>query len=359
MVRARIATAAMTAAISGLALVPASGGAALTPFGSDLLAPANVSSARPVDTAYWQAAFAGGRSVVAPASGQIRSVRIKGIALSSPLAGVPGGETDFHIQVAQPLPDGTFQVRDPGGTSGNLKLPQAGADPQVVTTYEPENLCVRQGDIVIFNTVGGWDAGSGLYPNGTPLQIFSRVPNAVLSGFTAADKTNNGDILTTTPLPDAELLMQATVGSGPDGTGLCPGGTAGLAGPGATPPPPPPPPPAAATVQKATLPAAQRVTVSSKGTLGVSLFCRTGPSRCAGTVRVKTRGTRPISLGLGTFDVASGRTGRASIRLNRTGRRRFFVFGRGRLRVTIAAETRPGGASRRATLAVTLRRRGS
>ena len=364
-----------------LAVMPASGNAAVTTVGSTLTAPANTIEAHQADTAFWQTSFPDGRPTVAPVTGQIRLVRIKGIALSDKVTGVGpvGGERDFHLQVARPLPDGTFQIRNPGGSSGNLTVPPKSSDPQGITNYssdapagdrQVENLCVRAGDIVIFNTVGGWDGVPSIqrpYSYGTPLQIFSRVPDAVVSSYEAADKTNNGDILTPSPLRERELLMQVTIGSGPHATGLCAGGTAGPEGPlalGAPEPPAPAPapgtaaPPAAPTArtQKATLPAGQRVTVSRKGKLSVSLFCLPGAARCLGTVRIQTRGSKARSLGTSRFDIASKSAGRATVYLNRMGRR-LFKQGRGRLLVTIGAETRPGGASRRSSLVMRLRRR--
>lgn len=359
-VRTRRRTVAALAAVAGAlgaALVPATGSAALITFGSDLAAPANVVQQRGADTAFWQVGFADARSPVAPASGQITSVRIKGVALSDRVTGVspPGGERDFHVQVAEPLAGGAVRVRNPGGTSGGFVLPPSTADPQGITQYLPENLCARAGDVLIFNTVGGHDPAGGPFVEGTPLQIFSRVPNAVASGFMAPNMTNNGNVLTqdTSRTAGLELLMQMTLGTGPDGTGLCPGGTRG--GTPATPPPPPGTTPRPPAVQRARI-GTQRVTVSRRGTLGVSLYCSAGPSRCIGSVRVLTRGARPVSLGSARFDIAARRTGRATIALNATGRRR-FARSRGRLAVKLVADTRPGGASRRSTYLVTLRRR--
>ena len=144
----RISAAATAGGFLALALAPASSNAAVIPFGSDLAAPANLVEARQADTAYWQTTFADGRSPVVQADGQIRSVQIKGIALANPVEGVPGGETMFHVQVMAPRADGTFQIRNPGGTSGAFYLPPRLADPQAITTYQPENLCARAGDVV-------------------------------------------------------------------------------------------------------------------------------------------------------------------------------------------------------------------
>ncbi|MEA2220706.1 MAG: hypothetical protein QOJ35_3332 [Solirubrobacteraceae bacterium] len=350
---ARRALAAAATAALALAVAPASAGAALTTFGSDLTAPANIVEQRQADTAYWQTAFADGHSPLAPASGQIRSFRVKGIALANPVAGVPGGETLFHLQALHARGDGTFEILR---SSQGFMLPEKGADPQTVTTFEPVNFCIATGDVLVFNTVGGWDGivnQTGPYPMGTPLQIFSRVAGASVSQFTGADQTNNGDVLTASPLAGHELLMQMTVGTGPDATPLCPGGTMGQANGGAPPPPPPPPPP-----QKATLPASQKVTVSKAGKLSVSVFCLPGASACSGEVRIMSRGAKPRAIGLGSFNVGPKSTGHATVFLNKTGVR-LLRGGRGRLSVSIVAETEPGGAPRQSTLRVTLRRRGS
>lgn len=221
--RPRCATTALTA-LALLALVPATGEAALVRFGSDLKAPANVVEARPADTAYWQTAFAGGQKRTAPARGQVRSIKIKGIALSNPKAGVPGGETMFHLQALRKRPDGTLKILR---TSGAFFLPPKGTDPQRITTYRPVNFCIAKGDVLAFNTVGGWDTtADGPYSKGTPLQIFSAVAGSNVAEFFGPDKTNNGDIVKpkTAPGRGHELLMQATIGTGSDGTALCPGG---------------------------------------------------------------------------------------------------------------------------------------
>ena len=222
--RLRFTTAALAAVILS-ALPPATAGAALIRFGSDLKATADVVEARPADTAYWQAAFADGRSPRAPARGQIKSIQIKGIALSNPRAGVPGGETMFHLQALRRRPGGTLRILR---TSGAFFLPPKGSDPQRITTYRPVNFCIAKGDVLAFNTVGGWDTtADGPYAKGTPLQIFAAVPGARVAEFFGPNRTNNGDVVKPrlTPGRDHELLMRSTVGTGTDATGLCPGGT--------------------------------------------------------------------------------------------------------------------------------------
>ena len=354
---------AAAAAACVLALAPATAAADIITFGSSLAAPADVALARQADTIYFQSVFPDGRGTTVPASGQIKTVSVKGFAPYPPVPGQIGGETMFHIQTLKPLPDGTYQVLV---TSQPFFVPNSGAS-DTITTFLPINLCAAAGDVVVFNTIGGWSGTADPPFNfGTPLQIFSR-QNGTISEYTKDNGTNNGAIVRPIANPGHELLMQLTVGTGQDGTGLCPGGTfTGVPAPppppggpppppGSPPPPPPPPPPPAAAVQKATI-GTQRVTVSRTGKLVVSLFCRTGPSRCVGTVRPKSRARTPTTLGSGTFAIASGKTGRSTVQLNRIGRKRLAARG-GRLPVNIVAETRPGGPTRRSTLAVTLRRR--
>ncbi len=216
---------ATLAAAALLALTPAAGDAKLLSFGSTLKAPANVKEARQADTAYWQTKLPGGRSPRSPATGQITSFKVKGIALSSWKPGQVGGERMFHLQSLRKRPDGSYRVLV---TSQAFFLPGMGTDPQKITTFRPTNFCIRKGDSLVFNTVGGWDGiatGKGPFPLGTPLQIFSRVTGATVAAYTKAGGTNNGDVLRGKSLAARELLMRLTVGTGSNATGLCPGGT--------------------------------------------------------------------------------------------------------------------------------------
>lgn len=342
-----------TALIAFAIAAPAAHADVLT-FGSNLSAPANIVEARQADTVYWQTQFAGGANPLAPAPGQITSVKLKGIALADPKPGIPGGETMWHLQALREQADGKFRILR---SSQAFYVPTTG-DPQQVTTYKPENFCVDKGDVVAFNTVGGWDGivtADGPYPHGTPLQIFSRVAGGSVSQFMGADKTNNGDILTADHTRGAgqELLMQMTIGTAADAVFHCPGGLYNPYRPGGA---TSTAGPAAARIQKVTVPAKQKVTVSKKGKLTVSLFCLPGASNCVGTLRVlKARG-KPVALGVRRFDIGAKQPGRATIVLNKTGRR-LFKRGKGRLAVRIVAQTRPGGAERTSSLAVTLRKR--
>src|ERR1044072_1084100 len=133
---------AAPAALCGLALVPAPGNAAQTTFGSDLTAPANISQARQADTAHWHVGFADARNPTSPATGQITSFKLKGIALANPVPGIPGGETMFHLQALRPRPDGTFRILR---SSQAVFLPPKGTDPQTITSAAAETFVIVWG----------------------------------------------------------------------------------------------------------------------------------------------------------------------------------------------------------------------
>jgi hypothetical protein len=218
-------------AVSGAllpALLPATGSAALRSFGSTLAAAANVTEARQADTAYWQTKLPGGKPTRAPATGQIKSFKVKGIAKSNWKPGATvGGERMFHLQSLRKRSDGSYKIIV---TSGAFYLPGNGTNPQKITTFRPINFCVRKGDSLVLNTVGGWDgitSGKGPYPLGTPLQIFSKVSGATSAEYTKAGGTNNGDVVRAKAGAGAgrELLMRLTVGTAKNATALCPGGT--------------------------------------------------------------------------------------------------------------------------------------
>lgn len=312
-------------------------------FGSSLAAPANLVEAHQADTAFWQS------SLASPADGQVRSVRIKGRANSDPKAGVPGGETMWHLQALRRLADGSHEVIR---TSQPFFVPHTG-DAQQISSYAPDNFCISQGDVLAFNTVGGWDGvmtADGPYPHGTPLQIFSRVAGSTVSAFEGADRTNNGDRLTPASRPGEELLMQATVGSGTDAATHCPGGkitSNGTIQQAA----------AAPRAQKVTIPK-QRVGVTRAGSISVSLFCLPGSGPCQGRLEVLSTGSKKRKrYGSRSFTIAAKSNGKARLRLNAAGRRA-FKKARSKLEVRLQVVTDPGGADRSSAFNVVLRRRG-
>jgi len=343
-----------------LAVCAASAEAELRSFGSDLGAAASIAEARQSDTAYWQTVAAGASSAaVAPAAGSIRSFKLKGVALSQPVPGTPGGETLFHLQALRPLTIGAFQTapyRVLISSQGFNVPPKAGANEQTISTYEPENFCVAKGDVLAFNTVGGWDGipAGGPYPRGTPLQIFASAPGALVSQFNGADQTNNGDIL----IPDhlrglgQELLMQLTLATGQDAAAPCPTSTAAdnaTAGPDAGPDTGAAGGQTAARAQ-ATKILSQRARVTPKGSLKVALFCSSAVAGryCTGIVRVLSRERRPRVLAERVYTITAGKTSKAALRLSPAGRRLFAKANR-RLRVRIQTVKHSGGVAHTVT----------
>lgn len=213
---------------------PATAGAEVSTFGSDLTAPAN--SVEPdgaihpfyqgqwfgADTAFWNTRLANGGQPTAPRDGQIVELRVKGIALEGPHPWTPTDPVALvHFQVLNPQPDGTVKV---SLTSAGVNWP-IGGDPQQVTTFRPVNLCTQKGDYVDFNTWGGhewrWDKYGGI-----PMQVFSRVRGSTMNWYEKDQGTNNGDTLRGRTLDGRELLLQAVIASGPDASDICPGGYA-------------------------------------------------------------------------------------------------------------------------------------
>jgi len=347
--RRRRSALATGAVLAFAAAAPAAQADVLT-FGSDLAGAANLTEARQGDTAYWQTRFAGGTSPLAPADGQITSVKLKGIALSDPKPGVVGGETMWHLQALRQQSDGTFKILR---SSQAFYVPTTGSAQQV-SSYAPENFCVAKGDVLAFNTVGGWDGvmnQTGPYPGGTPLQIFSRSAGGSVSQFSGSDQTNNGDSLRAEHGrgADQELLMGFTLGTASNAVFHCPGGQFNpykVAAAGGTAPPMPKAP------QRATIPR-QRVTVSRKGKLSIALFCKAGAAPCVGTVRLLSKHRQPKLLASRRYTIPAKSTGKVSLRLNSAARRMFQRSGK-RLAVRIVAETLPGGAARTVSVAMTL-----
>jgi hypothetical protein len=194
--------------------------AAVTTFGSDLSAPANRVQSHGADTAFWNAALAGGQPVRAPTEGQITSIKVKGGVLTSTknnrLARL------IHFQVLRPVGGDRNRVQL---TSAGFHLPRTD-DQQVVTTYNKlVNLCVNKGDIVDLNTIGGFEFRPDNSVAGSQLQVFSDVPGSLVRWYEKDNGTNNGTTFPKfTESPDQELLMQTVVSTGPDATDFCPGG---------------------------------------------------------------------------------------------------------------------------------------
>lgn len=159
-----------------------------------------------------------------PASGQIVAAQIEGVVALT--AGPPLNpfDTKFHLQDLTPAGGGHYRVK---ATSGFLSLPTSShlgaAAEQTITTVHPVNLCVHRGDLVGFTTDGGFSPTG--YPHGLPFQVFATVPGAQTGRYVAGGAVGNGALDAFTPLSNTLLLMRVELGTGRNGTALCPGGT--------------------------------------------------------------------------------------------------------------------------------------
>jgi hypothetical protein len=283
-----------------LTISTASSQASVTTFGSPLSVPATLNTAAnlnyqgynsgvPVspqaptgvehtyhygaDAALWNVAQASGQPS-APAAGQAVKVRLEGCAMGAPEG--PAPLTQIHFQDISLLPGGGAKVNL---SSQPFNLPvcgQNGASGSTVSTYEPINLCVSQGDYVAFNEEGGFV--EHVYQSGVPLQVLGSAKRSTLDSFIRNNGTGNGAILSgldTTPMDgfaanqNEELMLQATLGTGPDATPAC-GGRKGV-----------PPPLAPMRVSP------QTDGVNHSGIVSVAVFCRVSPE-CKGVASQST-----------------------------------------------------------------------
>ena len=186
-------------------LVPASANAAVTTIGSPLSVPATLNTAEnlnyqgtntPVppnpeapngifhtfhygaDTALWNTQLANGQPSV-PVTGQALRVRLEGCAKPAPNG--PPPLTQIHLQDISPLPDGGAKVNL---TSQAFEIPvcgAGGASGSTVTTYQPTNLCVSQGDYVAFNDEGGYV--ENIYRAGVPYEVLGSTAGSIVDSY--------------------------------------------------------------------------------------------------------------------------------------------------------------------------------
>jgi hypothetical protein len=188
-----------------------------------------------VDSALWNVSLASG-AAAAPAAGQALKVALEGCA--QPASGGPSPSTQIHFQALSPLPAGGAEVKL---SSQPFDIPvcgQGGASGSTVTNYEPINLCLALGDYVGFNDNGGYV--ENVYPSGVPYQVLGAMQGSTFDSFLRHNGTGNNAILSSADVspmdgfasnPNRELMLQATLGTGPDAVPTC-GGTRG-AGPSA------------------------------------------------------------------------------------------------------------------------------
>jgi hypothetical protein len=329
---------AATVAAAACAATPAS--AAFIAFGSDLTAPANRSDPHPVDTAFWQLSLPDGSSGAAPAGGQIVQIKLKGIALpaepgSSSPANCGAGTAScpyniIHFQRLAPQPGGTVQAQ---ATAGNQLIPYSG-DPNQITTYNmvPANLCIAQGDYLSFADAGGFTNADPMgYPNGVNYQVFSSTPGA----STAQQVFGDPNVHAPTTLAGTELLLQAVVATGPDASGLCPGGQINGAGhpappgitvgsPGGTTPPggTAPPPKTTRSGGPHVRLARHRARLNRHRRVRLKLVCPPGDGPYTGRVKLRTLGRHRTTLGAWALSCSANSRTRVSLKVSRRRYRR-------------------------------------
>jgi hypothetical protein len=182
-------------------------------LGSTLAAPATVTQSNQADSAFWPASINGADPAV-PADGQVLSVRVKGMAIQP--SGAPKPLNEIHFQT---LDGNTVYL-----SSAPFDLPYTG-DPNQISEYKPENLCVHKGGIVAFNDEGGWDGtGTGPYRTGVPFRVFADAPASLTNQFSKDNGTKNGMLLAPPNLlRGTELLLQYTLATGDDRSYECGG----------------------------------------------------------------------------------------------------------------------------------------
>src|ERR1700691_967981 len=167
----------------------------------------------------------------APVGGQVVSVRLEGCAKSNG----PPPLTQFHFQSLAPLTGGAAKVEL---TSQAFYIPvcgAGGASGSTVSSYDPINLCVAQGDYVAFNEEGGFvgaQNGPPPYPAGVPYMVIGATAGATMDSLIRNNEVGNGAVFSPTDTTrherfasnaGEELMLQATLATGPDAPPIRPG----------------------------------------------------------------------------------------------------------------------------------------
>lgn len=323
-------------ALAILAPAPAAASADEVTIGSDLAAPATGARSDPNDVVWW-----GTAGVDVPLAGQAIIMRVKGgTRQPQGRSGYPDYDL-MHFVVLRPAGDGTWRTT---ATSVNLRMPVigSGADANTVSVFTSgvAPLCVRPGDRIGLASVGGFDPT--LFPQGLPYQVFGDVGGAGSQEFLAGGAiAENRTVVRGARVPDAELLLQIVIGTGPDARPACGGTAPSGSDPGLDPGPSGPPPPTAGPPGRVRIPKPARDPRMFDGKVRLTLRCVTGAD-CAGALTLRARGKR---IGRRAFTLDAGETDGVSVRLSRKGRR--MARRAGRLRVTAKVAIEGGRTTRR------------
>jgi hypothetical protein len=324
---ARLSSALLLAALL-VTLTASPARAAVTSFGSPLSTPATLDTAYDLnyagtntvengsgesfhtyhygaDAAIWSTSPAGGG---VPVDGQALKVRLEGCA--KPASGGPAPLTQIHFQDLSPLPGGGAKVNLSSQPYDIPVCGQGGASGSTVTTYEPVNLCVSRGDYVAFNEEGGYVPR--VYQSGVPYEVLGAVQGASFDSFIRGNGTNNGAILSSSDATsmdgfaanqNEELMMQVTLGTGPDARYVCPGGTKDA-------------PPVQVALPPVKL-VPQTDGVNHQRIVAVALYCRVNPV-CKGvlTLTAPSSQATKTSYGHTSFSVAGKKTSHVNVRVS-------------------------------------------
>ena len=291
------------AACAALLLLPAGASAEQVTFGSGLAGTPDVTESHQADTLFFN--HTAKNSTMAPVSGEILAIRVKGRIVPK-----GSGKVDnnmWHSQVLRPNLDGTYTV---DSSSQHLYFP-VGGSVNDVTTFVPSTQCIKQGQYVDFNNIGGWD-GDMSDPRGTQYQIFKSDSTSEAYWYEHDNGTNigttfgpnqrtrsdTGQSYPGRPLAE-ELMMQIVVGTGFDSSNLCEGGLKGFEYSGVA-------------IPKTTF------TVYDNGIAGARVACTSGRGFCEGTAHLSVDGAEIGSAG---FKVARGVTTNVDVPLTNEGAR--------------------------------------
>jgi hypothetical protein len=322
----RLAPCLILAAVLAV-LVPAASPAAIATFDSPLSVPATLNTAENLnyagtntnvppsaetpsgvvhtshygaDTVLWNTKSPGG-AAGAPATGQAVKVALEGCA--QPAAGGPPPLTQIHFQDLTPAPDGGARVNLTSQAFDTPVCGQNGASGSTVTTYNPINLCVSRGDYVALNEEGGYV--EKYYRSGVPYEVLGAVGGASLDSFIRGNGTGNGATFSPgetgamdgfTTSQNEELMLQVTLGTGPDATHICSGGTGGLG-------------PALPPLKIRT----QTDGINHSQNISVAIYCRPA-SGCRGTAGLSLPG-RSARYGHAGFNLPGNKTSHLSVHL--------------------------------------------
>ena len=317
----------LLAAIAAIAIAPASAAAGQVTFGSDLAGTPDVMDNSHLAD-YLSFNVSGYNSHKSPVSGEILAVRVKG-KIQPHQEGYDREEMNlFHTQVLRDNGNNNFTVES---SSQHLYFPVGGSENDV-HTFVPSVQCVKAGQYVDFNHIGGWD-GQGI--GGTRYQIWQNDPSSVMNWYEQDNGTNIGSTWNANrqvngntgqevvsnpqhgrPYAGRELMMQVVVGTGWDASNLCEGGLKGFEYSGVE------------IVE-------QTFTVRDDGIAKARLTCGSGRGFCEGVARLTVDGTE---IGSGNFKIDRSNTTNVDIPLTGDGAR--LVNSRGEVAADVTVESR-------------------